>query len=666
MQAVQKNQAKTFFDVSILYVEDEPVTSLDVSKSLKSMVKTFHAADNGEQGLRVFVEHRPDIVMTDISMPRMDGLEMAERIREMDPDVPIIVITAFEDRNLFKKAISLGVTSYLTKPIERETLREVLRKCAAGVVIQKRLEEQKRLNEMMLESLPYPAMLIHRANRQIVSHNNSATDLTGALDIRDHELLIQDENARPAEIPLPDRNPVSVRGVRILGRVWDTGLSPIPNDLVLFSAVDVTQRSEIEDALKENEEKFRSVVEDSPILICRFMPGGIITFVNRAYCEYFKKSEQELVGKSFLDLIPEEDRQAVIGHFSGLTPENPVKTYEHRVNKPDGAVSWQRWTDRAIFDEHGKPLAYQSIGEDITQRKLTQDALEQEKNFIDRVLQNSFDGIAVITREGEVKFVNPGMIRLFGYELKEIPDIGAWADRVLPDAETRKQVLDQWYRDIHSEHPFERVLKIIHKNGQDRWCRIQISHMPQGDVIMNAQDITEIKNAEERIRHLALHDNLTGLPNRQLFQDRLLLALSRSKRQDSMVALMYIDLDRFKSVNDTYGHRIGDHVLKNAAHRISASIRESDTVGRLGGDEFVVILTDLAEYAETKTIAKRIKQALNEPSPSNKYPVVTASIGISAFPHDGMDSDTLMVKADKAMYLAKKNGGNRYQFASDL
>jgi len=284
--------------------------------------------------------------------------------------------------------------------------------------------------------------------------------------------------------------------------------------------------------------------------------------------------------------------------------------------------------------------------------------LEQEGRDRGAILHGSFDGIAVVGRNGAVAYCNPGMERLFGSTLAEIPSLAVLADRIFPNAVERQAFVASLQADMAEENAPERVFSFQHKSGTRRWCRLKVSPMHGDRLVINAQDLTEIKASEERVRHMALHDHLTGLPNRQLFLDRLDQALRRAKRGGLNVALLYIDLDRFKSLNDAYGHAHGDRVLVETALRLRACVRESDTVARLGGDEFVVVLPDLLQVDDALPVAEKIQQTLYDPEAGAGRMFLGASVGLACYPEHGQDQDALLAMADAAMYEAKRGGGN--------
>lgn len=284
--------------------------------------------------------------------------------------------------------------------------------------------------------------------------------------------------------------------------------------------------------------------------------------------------------------------------------------------------------------------------------------LEQEGRERGAILHGSFDGIAVVGRNGAVAYCNPGMERLFGCTQANTPSLAVLAERLFPGVEERRAFVANLQADMAEDDPPERVFSFTLAGGEKRWCRLKVSPMGGQRLVLNAQDLTEIKASEERVRHMALHDGLTGLPNRQLFLDRLDQALMRARRSGRHVAVVYVDLDHFKSLNDAYGHAHGDRVLVQTALRLRASVRESDTVARLGGDEFVVVLPDLPGVEEALPVAEKIRHALDDPEAGGGRMFLGASVGVACYPDHGQDQDALLARADAAMYLVKRSGGN--------
>ena len=265
------------------------------------------------------------------------------------------------------------------------------------------------------------------------------------------------------------------------------------------------------------------------------------------------------------------------------------------------------------------------------------------------------------------RFANKVFAEFFGLAVEDI--IGKHVREVLGEEVYRE--IEGHFVQVLQGHPvtYQRTRKL--QNGESRYLEIKLlPHIgDQGKVLgcfAVTTDITEHKLAEERIQRVAHHDSLTGLPNRLLFNDRLDQAISLAKRDSRQFALLYLDLDKFKPVNDTLGHTAGDELLQAVAARIRHQVRESDTVARVGGDEFTVILPDIARREEAETVARKIIAALATPFQlgSQKQSVdIGTSIGIAVYPADARDADALVKAADAAMYSAKQ-AGNSFRFCA--
>jgi diguanylate cyclase (GGDEF)-like protein/PAS domain S-box-containing protein len=244
----------------------------------------------------------------------------------------------------------------------------------------------------------------------------------------------------------------------------------------------------------------------------------------------------------------------------------------------------------------------------------------------------------------------------------------AWRSRIHPDDRVRVDAeihacLDGRTQNYYNEH------RVICRDGSVKWVLARgmiVSRTPDGKplrMIGTHADITERKNMEERMRHLAHYDPLTELPNRALLNERLQQAVVKARRDKTSMAVMFIDLDKFKPVNDNLGHDIGDLLLKQVAERLTGSIRASDTVARLGGDEFVVLLHAIDNESDARVVAEKMLHVLNQPFIVAEHEIsISGSIGIAAFPQHGEDEKLLLINADVAMYHAKKEGRNAYCF----
>lgn len=295
----------------------------------------------------------------------------------------------------------------------------------------------------------------------------------------------------------------------------------------------------------------------------------------------------------------------------------------------------------------------------VIERALHQHHLEAQMRLAAKVFENAGEGILVTDRQGKIITVNQAFTDITGYAAAEI--IGQTLERLLAGPADFGGLWGIW-ASLRKTGEWQGEIWNRRKNGEafPAWLTLRGVDDQQGRIanyVGMFTDITFRKQAEDRLRYLATHDPLTGLANRYLFQDHLHQALTQARRSKRSLAVMLLDLDRFKIINDTLGHAKGDLVLKGEAQLLKSVIRESDTAARLGGDEFIVLLTELTDLEDAVRIAGKILEAMARPYVFNgREYAVTASVGISLFPLHGEDPEVLIKNADTAMYRAKERG----------
>jgi len=349
-------------------------------------------------------------------------------------------------------------------------------------------------------------------------------------------------------------------------------------------------------------------------------------------------------------------------HRAVLDAHRPFRDFELSRVGADGTERHISISGDPVFDAFGAFKGYRGVGTDITARKRSEQALRDSAEKL-RLFADNVPAMTVSWDENlRCRFANKVFTEFFGLAVEDI--IGKHVREVFGE-EVYREIEGHFVQALQG-HPvtYQRTHKV--KNGESRYLEIKL--LPrigdQGKVLdcfSVTNDITEHKLVEERIQRVAHHDSLTGLPNRLLFNDRLNQAISLAKRDSRQFALLYLDLDKFKPVNDTLGHTAGDELLKGVARRIRHQLRESDTVARVGGDEFTVILPDIARREEAETVAQKIIAALATPFQlgSQKQSVdIGTSIGIAVYPADARDADALVKAADAAMYSAKQVGSS--------
>lgn len=285
-----------------------------------------------------------------------------------------------------------------------------------------------------------------------------------------------------------------------------------------------------------------------------------------------------------------------------------------------------------------------------------------------QVFEHASDGILVTDMEGVIQFANPSFVKHTGYSVDEI--IGK-TPSILKSGRHGAEFYQEMWRSLNETGQWKGEINNKRKNGEvySEWLVIDAIKDELDKVTMYCgifRDLSERMKYEEQIRFQAYHDGLTGLANRLLFYEKINQCIVSAKRYHRMMAVLYVDLDGFKHVNDNLGHDMGDLLLKEVALRLKECVRESDIVARMGGDEFTLILSEMQNYKDVKIVAAKIREQLNETFELAGHSVrISSSIGVSIFPADGEDAETLIKKADNAMYQAKASGKNAYRFSSD-
>lgn len=394
-----------------------------------------------------------------------------------------------------------------------------------------------------------------------------------------------------------------------------------------------------------------------------------------------------LGGSALLDIFSKEEDISVLGVVDTNQDAIGIRSAE-RLGIPvftEVALALADSSECIIFNmTHDQALSdvaarYVGVGKviggqeakffwDIISRLQTlKNALWENQARLQAVLHNVQEGIISIDPQGNIEDANPAVAAVFGYTQEEL--VGQPIKPLMPEL---SQDIHNLESHVKSRKGLSRYREVVgyHKSGKQLPLEINVARMELGETrhfVCLVRDIAERKRAEERLTQLALYDQLTGLPNRTMFHERLASLLPQARRTKSEMALLFIDLDGFKVVNDTLGHGIGDQLLQEVGKRLCASIRESDTVARMGGDEFTVILNNLQDSGQTTSIAEKIIYAINQPMHLNGNSCkVGASIGIAIYPGHAENAHDLIRAADSAMYHAKASGKNGYKFCIHL
>jgi len=386
--------------------------------------------------------------------------------------------------------------------------------------------------------------------------------------------------------------------------------------------------------------------------------------VNSTFVALFDYRAEEVIGKK-LPIIPTE----LAPEFGAVLMENnwniPVR--ETLRQRKDGSTFEASETIAPIHNAAGQTVGFAIILRDITERKQQERHIKESEQRYKSLFQHNPDAIFSLDLDGNFVKMNPAVQQMSGYPSAELMSRSILSLIVEEDRE-HASVSFHKTKTGNTEH-YE--LAILHKTG--RRIELGVTMIPiiiDGEIVGTygiAKDITDSKQAQATINHLAYHDSLTELPNRRLFEDRLVEAIQEAEEQDQMLSVLFLDLDRFKIINDSMGHGFGDLMLQSVAQRLTACVREFDTVARMGGDEFTLLLPNIGTMETTTRIADQVLETFKEPLKIDGHELhITPSIGISVYPNDGQDAVTLMKNADTAMYRAKEQGKNNYQLYTPL
>lgn len=392
---------------------------------------------------------------------------------------------------------------------------------------------------------------------------------------------------------------------------------------------------------------------------------GKIIEVNDKTSQVLGHSRSDLIGAPF-EALSSSSCKPVLDEALNKLRTQGIAVFEITKLTKDGTPLPVEISARAIELE-GKHFI-QMIGRDITERRQSETALRESQNRLNGILASILDVVWSFSPDlSRLHYINQSVERIYGYTIAAfLENPRLWFDAIHPEDRTR---IYELFTSLNAEHPLHNAeYRIVRRDREVRWlhCKGMLVVDEHGQPLRIdgvATDITERKNAEQQVQLLAYYDSVTMLPNRRLLHDRLVQAMHMAVRSEKKVALLYMDLDNFKNVNDSLGHHIGDMLLREIAERLLQCVRDEDTVARIGGDEFLVVLPDIEKGAQAVAVAEKILAATARPMVLQGNQVhTTISIGISICPEDAREPHELMQHADSALYQAKGQGRDNYQF----
>ena len=566
----------------VVIVDDQAINLKILSRFARAVSAdvTVHTFESPIEALDFISREPPDLIVTDIVMPTMSGEDFIARCRDLPNvrDVPIIAVTAYEDREYRYRALNAGASDFLLSPFDGREFCTRARNLLALRQYQISLKSRATLLESEL-----------------------------AESVRQH-------------------------------------------------AEDVRRREEL----------LRRVVNTVPALIRTTDTDGNVLFVNSFHEALFALDGTSRQGFSETELFGEEyGRKHLELDARVLDTGEAVFDVEESFVDRRGRDRVLLTTKAPICNGAGAVDQIVTVSLDITERKRGEQEIRESEERFRSLVEGSVLGI-VVECDGVPIFANPTYAHIFGYDNpEEILGLKSLERLFAPNERTRLK--GSGSADEGGHQPGEaREFQCVRKDGSLIWVEIQTQ-----DVIWNGAhalqstvaDVSLRKGYEERLQRQANFDEITGLPNRVLALDRLSTAVISAGRHRHRGGVLFLDLDQFKKINDTWGHATGDQLLRMAADRIRGSVRQEDTVARLGGDEFTVILPDIDSPAHVEPVIHKILNAFSNPFVLGRHEAyVTASIGVSVFPDDSEDPAALMQNADAAMYRAKEKGRNTFQY----
>jgi len=416
---------------------------------------------------------------------------------------------------------------------------------------------------------------------------------------------------------------------------------------------------------------FEAIVTSSDDAIISKTLDGIITSWNPGAEKMFGYQADEIIGCSMMVLIPKERQYEEQEILSKISLGERVSHFETVRRRKDGRYINVSATISPIFDDQGKIVGVSKIARDITSQKKMEAELKENESRLNSIFDTTPDAIIVCNSEKIIKMANQQVEKLLGYSVTEL--IGMSLEDVIPE-KIQNTIIESTHHNsfldsVLSKTAERLTIQIKTKDNGKRDVEINVSRIKNeiyDYFACSLRDIEERKKIEQELIHRAMHDPLTGLPNRIFIQERLTNALKYSQRNESLVAVFYIDLDGFKPINDLHGHETGDEVLKIISNRLVEQVRPSDTVARLSGDEFIVLFEQVDQPSSLSALAERINAVLRKPIElEGRVLFLSASIGIAIGNSNTQNADELLRQADTAMYSVKEKGRDSWAFFND-
>ena len=684
---------------SLLFIEDDLLQSDIIMSYLEQEFETVHVTDcfKAQSELK---KKKFDVVLTDYMLPKMNGLEFIQYLHSEHLRIPAVLLTASNNVRTAFEALRIGAYDFLSKDIGNcflELLCPVLHRTLKQYKLNKHMsdamrivEEEKNTALEVCDSMSQGIVIVDSngfvSYSNIYFKNHLAPLFEGGLEIGDsletllqlimskqiHELydLFNDLGSFMNEL----QNPSRIVEIAVGCFFYDVSLKKLSNSSYAIIFKDITQQKMEANALN-------AILSYSPVPIVTTDGEGHVIFANKMAYDLTGYSYEDLAKNNINQLFHIEGLHFSNGMFDDVQEYGENTKYERQyVQTADQRSIPVDISISAVNIFGRKNIVFSFV--DVTSTVASEKRMLEASKLTQSIIESSPFSIIATDTEGQILAVSPALEKLLWYSKDEIVgdhSISMFLDQyelehalhASEDEGNPASTMDILIGKAHDNVVESREWTCVRKDGSTVPISLTASVLKSHDNTITGYvfillDITEQKKAHEYITHIAHHDELTGLPNRSLMRDRIQNNIARLKRYDEKFAVLLIDLDHFKRINDSLGHMAGDELLKEVSARMRNCLRESDTVCRIGGDEFVVILNNIDTTNDVEVIVKKIIHAVSEPVKIGQNTImVTFSLGVSMAPDHSSDLDDLLRFADIAMYAAKNKGRNNFHFFSE-
>ncbi|MDZ7843923.1 MAG: PAS domain S-box protein [Anaerolineales bacterium] len=702
---------KTEAQPKILIIHQDEVRSRAIKKELEREGYQLTIASGEKAGLDQVREINPDLIIFE-----NDVLYQRIRSRSALAEIPVVTLGE-ESEGTEKDDLEVGPAGLADRAFQAEDMKSRLRNLLSDSGLPPQ-DGEEQLFQLLFEYAP-DAMYLNDYRGNFLDGNLAAEEITGyqreeliGKNFIELKLLSKRDLPRAAALLAKDAlgrstgpdvfTLIAKGGKKVPVEIRTFPITFGDKRIVLGTARDISERWKAEQKLRESESHYRSLFQDSPLSLWeedwsqvgdyfqRLRDQGVTDFHSYfgEHPEAVQKCVQLVkildVNQSTLDLHQAETKEELLGSLDKVfTPDSNEKFVQELAAVAEGATDYQDETIHlsltgeklhVFFRLHIPPLYEESLEKvivsmmNITERVRLEQELASREEFLRGVLKSAPDAILTIDQHDRVVNWNPGAVRMFGYSREEV--MGKNIDDLIAGGEKQTEAAE--YTRLVSRGQSVPPTEIVryHKDGHKVHVVLSASAIMIADEFRGSvavyTDVSELAAAREKIRHLANHDKLTGLPNRRLFESNFTQMLKIAERDQIPFAVLILDLDNFKEINDTHGHAVGDQLLSWIGERLPLLLRASDTVARWGGDEFAFLLYNTGTREGVESVLNKIYSLFQKPVKIDQINLeIEASVGAALFPGDGKTEEELLHHADQAMYRAKSSGGDTYRFCGD-